>query len=56
LNGDYPQNTHERRGCIEGMSATYINQRKVKPWLKIFSWSLNDTGDNIPLVKRSKSF
>jgi toxic protein SymE len=55
LNGDYPPNTRERWGWIEGISATSINQRKVKLWLKIFSWSLNDTGD-ILLVKRNKSF
>ena len=43
-----PQNTRELWGCLEGMSATYINQRKVKAWLKTFHGDLNDTGE-IPL-------
>ncbi|EEI1310213.1 type I toxin-antitoxin system SymE family toxin, partial [Salmonella enterica] len=29
-----PQHTREPFGCIEGMSVTYINQRKVKAWLE----------------------
>ncbi|EEP1076147.1 type I toxin-antitoxin system SymE family toxin, partial [Salmonella enterica] len=29
-----PQHTRELFGCIEGMSVTYINQKKVKAWLK----------------------
>ncbi|WP_142464790.1 SymE family type I addiction module toxin [Klebsiella spallanzanii] len=48
-----PQNTRELWGCLEGMSATYINQRKVKAWLKIFPGARNDTGD-IPAIKRRK--
>ncbi|EAB6416720.1 SymE family type I addiction module toxin [Salmonella enterica] len=41
-----PQHTRELFGCIEGMSVTFINQKKVKAWL-------NDTGD-IPVIKRSR--
>ncbi|HCM2699707.1 TPA: type I toxin-antitoxin system SymE family toxin [Salmonella enterica subsp. enterica serovar Yaba] len=48
-----PQNTRELWGCLEGMSVTYINQRKVKAWLKDFPGALNDTGD-IPVIKRSR--
>lgn len=48
-----PQNTRELWGCIEGISVTYINQRKVKAWLKDFPGALNDTGD-IPVIKRSR--
>ncbi|VUS30835.1 SymE family type I addiction module toxin [Klebsiella spallanzanii] len=48
-----PQNTRELWGCLEGMSATYINQRKVKAWLKTFPGALNDTGE-IPAIKRRK--
>ena len=50
-----PQNTRELWGCLEGMSASYINRRKVKTWLQTFPGSLNDTGD-IPLIKRRKRF
>ncbi|HHW9047200.1 SymE family type I addiction module toxin [Salmonella enterica] len=31
-----PQHTRELFGCIEGMSVTFINQKKVKAWLKTF--------------------
>lgn len=48
-----PQNTRELWGCIEGMSVTYINQRKVKAWMKTFPGALNDTGD-IPVIKRGR--
>ncbi|MBH0368970.1 SymE family type I addiction module toxin [Salmonella enterica] len=48
-----PQNTRELWGCLEGMSVTYINQRKVKAWLKDFPGALNDTGD-IPVIKRNR--
>ncbi|ENT4228274.1 SymE family type I addiction module toxin [Salmonella enterica] len=48
-----PQNTRELWGCIEGMSVTYINHRKVKTWLKDFPGALNDTGD-IPVIKRGR--
>lgn len=47
------QNTRELWGCIEGMSMTFINQKKVKAWLKTFPGALNDTGD-IPVIKRSR--
>ncbi|VUS94548.1 hypothetical protein SB6422_03092 [Klebsiella huaxiensis] len=50
-----PQNTRELWDCLEGMSATYINQRKVKAWLKTFPGVLNDTGE-IPAIKRRKRF
>ncbi|MGE6980462.1 SymE family type I addiction module toxin [Kluyvera intermedia] len=50
-----PQNTRELWGCLEGMSATYINQQKVKAWLKTFPGALQDTGD-ITLIKRRKRF
>ncbi|WEJ90954.1 MAG: hypothetical protein P0Y63_08030 [Klebsiella huaxiensis] len=36
------------------MSATYIDQRKVKAWLKTFPGALHDSGD-IPAIKWSKS-
>ncbi|EOY5689348.1 SymE family type I addiction module toxin [Salmonella enterica subsp. enterica] len=48
-----PQHTRELFGCIEGMSVTFINQKKVKAWLKTFPGALNDTGD-IPVIKRSR--
>ncbi|EED8426974.1 hypothetical protein A4J64_004619 [Salmonella enterica subsp. enterica serovar Losangeles] len=48
-----PQHTRELFGCIEGMSVTYINHRKVKTWLKDFPGALNDTGD-IPVIKRNR--
>lgn len=46
-----PQNTCQLWGCIEGMSVTYINHRKVKTGLKDFPGALNDTGD-IPVMSR----
>ena len=49
-----PQHTRELFGCIEGMSVAYINQKKLKAWLKTFPGALNDTGD-IPVIKRSRS-
>ncbi|EBC0775987.1 type I toxin-antitoxin system SymE family toxin [Salmonella enterica subsp. enterica serovar Carno] len=48
-----PQNTRELWGCIEGMSVTYLNQRKVKQWLDTFPGALHDTGD-IPVIKRGR--
>lgn len=48
-----PQNTRELWGCIEGMSVTYLNQRKVKQWLDTFPGALYDTGD-IPVIKRGR--
>ncbi|EOF5101274.1 SymE family type I addiction module toxin [Salmonella enterica] len=48
-----PQNTRELWGCIEGMSVTYLNQRKVKQWLDAFPGALHDTGD-IPVIKRGR--
>ncbi|SQI66501.1 Endoribonuclease symE [Salmonella enterica subsp. diarizonae] len=48
-----PQNTRELWGCIEGMSVTYLNQRKVKQWLDAFPGTLHDTGD-IPVIKRGR--
>lgn len=48
-----PQHTRELFGCVEGMSVTYINQKKVKAWLKTFPGALNDTGD-IPVIKRGR--
>ena len=49
-----PQHTRELFGFIEGMSVAYINQKKLKAWLKTFPGALNDTGD-IPMIKRSRS-
>lgn len=49
-----PQHTCELFGCVEGMSVTYINQKKVKAWLKTFPGALNDTGD-IPVIKRKRT-
>ncbi|EBL8384945.1 type I toxin-antitoxin system SymE family toxin [Salmonella enterica] len=40
-------------GFINGMGVTFINQKKVKAWLKTFPGALNDTGD-IPVIKRSR--
>lgn len=48
-----PQHTRELFGCIEGMSVTRINKKKVVQWLKTFPGALNDTGD-IPVIKRSR--
>lgn len=48
-----PQHTRELFGCIEGMSVTYINKKKVTAWLKTFPGALNDTGD-IPVIKRNR--
>ncbi|EAZ9183331.1 type I toxin-antitoxin system SymE family toxin [Salmonella enterica] len=48
-----PQNTRELWGCVEGLSVAYINQRKVKEWLKNFPGALNNTGD-IPVIKRGR--
>ena len=48
-----PQNTRELWGCIEGVSVTYLNQRKVKQWLDAFPGALHDTGD-IPVIKRGR--
>ena len=48
-----PQHIREPFGCIEGMSLTYINQKKVKAWLKTFPGALNDNGD-IPVIKRDR--
>ncbi|HDR2789221.1 TPA: SymE family type I addiction module toxin [Enterobacter asburiae] len=39
-----PQNSRELWGCLEGLSATYINKQKVKKWLETFPGALNDTG------------
>ncbi|MGJ2512609.1 SymE family type I addiction module toxin, partial [Salmonella enterica subsp. enterica serovar Paratyphi A] len=33
---------------------TFINQKKVKAWLKTFPEALNDTGD-IPVIKRKRT-
>ncbi|MCW6867525.1 type I toxin-antitoxin system SymE family toxin [Salmonella enterica subsp. enterica serovar Kastrup] len=49
-----PQHTHGLFGCIEGMGVTFINQKKVKAWLKTFPEALNDTGD-IPVIKRKRT-
>ena len=49
-----PQHTRELFGCIEGMSVAYINQKKLKAWLKTFPEALNVTRD-IPVIKRSRS-
>ncbi|WP_227007404.1 SymE family type I addiction module toxin [Salmonella enterica] len=46
-------NTRELWGCIEGMSVTYLNQRKVKQWLDAFPGALHDTSD-IPVIKRGR--
>ncbi|AGK68128.1 hypothetical protein TY21A_13015 [Salmonella enterica subsp. enterica serovar Typhi str. Ty21a] len=48
-----PQHTRGLFVCIEGMGVTFINQKKVKAWLKTFPGALNDTGD-IPVIKRSR--
>ncbi len=48
-----PQHTRGLFGCIEGMGVTFINQKKVKAWLKTFPGALNDTGD-ILVIKRSR--
>lgn len=40
-----PQHTRGLFVCIEGMGVTFINQKKVKAWLKTFPGALNDTGD-----------
>ncbi|EFC1642360.1 SymE family type I addiction module toxin [Escherichia coli] len=48
-----PQHTRELFGCIEGMSVTRINKKKVVQWLKTFPGALNDTGD-IPVIKRDR--
>ncbi len=45
-----PQHTRGLFVCIEGMGVTFINQKKVKAWLKTFPGALNDTGD-IPVIK-----
>ncbi|MDI5816629.1 type I toxin-antitoxin system SymE family toxin, partial [Salmonella enterica subsp. enterica serovar Cerro] len=48
-----PQHTRGLFVCIEGMGVTFINQKKVKAWLKTFPGALNDTGD-IPVIKWSR--
>ncbi len=45
------QNTRELYGCVEGLSVTHINRKKVAQWLKEFPGALNDTGD-LPVYKR----
>lgn len=49
-----PQHTRGLFGCIEGMGVTFINQKKVKAWLKTFPGALNDTGD-ILVIKRKRT-
>ncbi|EHW9936166.1 toxin-module SymE [Salmonella enterica subsp. enterica serovar Durham] len=49
-----PQHTRGLFGCIEGMGVTFINQKKVKAWLKTFPGALNNTGD-IPVIKRKRT-
>ncbi|MEG1212323.1 MAG: SymE family type I addiction module toxin [Leclercia sp.] len=46
-----PQHTRELWGCLEGMSVTFINKKRVSEWLKTFPGALNDTGD-VPVIKR----
>ena len=45
------QNTRELWGCVEGLSATPVNRRKVSQWLEGFPGALNDTGD-LPVYRR----
>ncbi|EED7737126.1 type I toxin-antitoxin system SymE family toxin [Salmonella enterica subsp. enterica serovar Minnesota] len=49
-----PQHTRGLFVCIEGMGVTFINQKKVKAWLKTFPGALNDTGD-ILVIKRKRT-
>jgi len=48
-----PQNTRELWGCLEGMSAVYVNKNRVAEWLKTFPGALQDVGD-LPGIKRGR--